>query len=126
MDEDLKTVLLRDFMYGKLAEKVSWKAERSPPDSRNPDLGFQLLRWAVFQYIGQIAGDRAALGQALDSLSDADDIVAKNKAKVMADLPRIIRLRRTWLREVVIQRRSFAGQRAGPGCYRAGIGAAAA
>lgn len=101
-DQDLRDVLLYDFIYGKLQERIARKILRLPQQSANPDLGFQVLRWAVFQYIGQIGGDRVALTKALDRLSDANEIVAKNKEAVVADISRVIRLRREWLTKIVI------------------------
>ena len=101
---DARSLLLADVIYDQLAPTIGVKSSKvNDQFAKHPDLGFQVLRWAVFQVIGKIGGDRSALGMVLDQLVGISPAVTANtKQKVLADLGRVIRWRRQWLASTVL------------------------
>lgn len=95
-------LVLADFLYGKLEPTLHGKGNRiKGSDNENPRQGFQVLRWAVFQHIGEIGGDKAVLQQTLKNLAGVYPLVKDNMQEILADCKRIIELRRAWLADVL-------------------------
>lgn len=101
---EYRKLILEDFIYHRLYDELQNKGAdpRVKGAGENPDLSRQLLRWVIFQNLGAFAGDRAALERAMRQLEGVK-IAPADRDAVLAELPRLITLRKVFLGKIIAE-----------------------